>query len=139
MAQTPEEKKAANREYQLRYRETHRELLREKSHKYEAAHPGQGCSRSQKWRREHPEQARATRRKYRYGINTEEQKQLLVDQKGICAICGDATAKLEMDHSHVTGKVRGWLCKKCNVGLGHFNDDSILLRKALEFIDNNKE
>jgi hypothetical protein len=40
--------------------------------------------------------------------------ELLVSwQAGRCAICGGRAAVL--DHDHVTGSVRGWLCRSCNL------------------------
>ena len=38
---------------------------------------------------------------------------LLAIQGGTCATC-DATARLEADHDHATGLLRGLLCKSCN-------------------------
>lgn len=39
-------------------------------------------------------------------------------QQGKCAICGkhqsDITKTFHVDHSHITGKVRGLLCDRCN-------------------------
>ncbi len=51
---------------------------------------------------------------------------------GYCAICGEEKKEtlLRMDHDHKTGRFRGWLCHNCNVGLGHFMDNSELLLKA---------
>jgi hypothetical protein len=40
-----------------------------------------------------------------------------------------------VDHSHVTGKVRGLLCHSCNVGLGHFKDDPRFTRSATEYLE----
>lgn len=54
-----------------------------------------------------------------------------------CEICGkDIIDTLHMDHNHSTGKFRGLLCKKCNLGLGNFNDSPELLQKAIEYLKN---
>ncbi|MEI8051963.1 MAG: endonuclease domain-containing protein [Actinomycetes bacterium] len=41
---------------------------------------------------------------------------MLDDQDGGCAICGrpPKTRRLDVDHDHKTGKVRGLLCHRCN-------------------------
>lgn len=52
-----------------------------------------------------------------------------------CEIC-NSKEKLYLDHSHDTGKSRGILCFNCNVGLGSFKDNPQLLKKAMEYIDN---
>jgi ribulose-5-phosphate 4-epimerase/fuculose-1-phosphate aldolase len=49
----------------------------------------------------------------------------------ICDICGtDKTHQMCLDHDHKTGKVRGYLCSKCNTGLGYFNDSPESLKAA---------
>ena len=50
-----------------------------------------------------------------------------------CAICGNP-GKLFIDHDHVTGKVRGMLCRKCNIGLGHFGDSASFLASASTYL-----
>lgn len=93
-----------------------------------------------------PEKHRALWREYRnsnkdyykywslqkkYGLSREDFNSLVVDQKGECAICGEVLGEtLDVDHNHITGKVRGLLCNNCNRGLGFFNEDFRLLRKA---------
>jgi hypothetical protein len=39
-----------------------------------------------------------------------------------------------LDHDHKTNKFRGWLCHKCNLGLGNLNDDTGRLHRALEYL-----
>jgi hypothetical protein len=39
-----------------------------------------------------------------------------------------------LDHSHVDGAVRGWLCSSCNTSLGKFNDDINILQRAIDWI-----
>ena len=74
--------------------------------------------------------------KSKYGISKEEYEGVLEKQNGVCAICGGVlTRKLSVDHDHSTGKFRGLLCTKCNLGLGCFNDDSSLLKRAMEYLD----
>jgi hypothetical protein len=65
-------------------------------------------------------------------------------QKGVCAICGEASSKgpLEVDHDHrcCPGKrtcgqcVRGLLCSACNRGIGNFRDDPLLLINAVKYV-----
>lgn len=70
------------------------------------------------------------------GCDDETVKLLLAG--GECVICGTQTQKLVIDHCHKTNKVRGVLCNECNIGLGKFKDDPILLEFAkiylLDFI-----
>jgi hypothetical protein len=76
-------------------------------------------------------------RAYLYHVKEEYLQQLYISQGGRCAICKEwgEYKKLHVDHNHITGKVRGFLCPNCNKGLGHFLDDSDLLRKAADYID----
>jgi len=52
---------------------------------------------------------------------------------GECVICGD-TQGLVVDHDHRTGRVRGALCQRCNMGLGHFRDNPELLELAAMYL-----
>ncbi len=49
-------------------------------------------------------------------ITVKDYNSLLAEQKGVCAICEcePLTKRLEVDHDHKTGKVRGLLCNTCN-------------------------
>lgn len=51
-----------------------------------------------------------------------------------CEICGTIT-KLVCDHDHKTEQFRGWICSKCNRGLGFFGDSANLVSKALDYLN----
>lgn len=71
----------------------------------------------------------------RHGLTPEDVEVLLRRQNGLCAICEDA-GTLCIDHDHKTGIVRGLLCRRCNIGLGHFRDDRIALQRAIDYLQN---
>jgi hypothetical protein len=47
-----------------------------------------------------------------YGLTPEDYRSLLGD--GTCPICGRKMRKVNVDHDHKTGKVRGLICGTCN-------------------------
>lgn len=71
-----------------------------------------------------------------YGVTIEEYERLFAKQHGICGICKQPPGKksLAIDHCHRTGKIRGLLCVRCNLGLGNLRDDPQLLRAALRWL-----
>jgi len=44
-------------------------------------------------------------------------------------------AKLCIDHDHVTGQFRGWLCQNCNRGIGMLDDNRDGLLEAVDYLD----
>lgn len=74
----------------------------------------------------------------KYGITQKDYNKYFKIQRGECAICHihqkDLKQKLCVDHDHKTGKVRGLLCKKCNIGLGYFKDNRKLLKSAVDYL-----
>lgn len=74
-------------------------------------------------------------RKKRYGLLQDE----IIDLKknNPCALCGEADIELlRVDHDHVTGKIRGILCQKCNTGLGKLGDSIESILKVLDYLQN---
>lgn len=75
--------------------------------------------------------------KFKYNISLEYYDELLLKQKGKCAICrtlaGDSF--LVVDHDHKTKGVRGLLCAGCNLGLGHFRENKKILLAAIMYLN----
>lgn len=78
-----------------------------------------------------------------FGIDFGVYQKMLVEQKGVCAICEKAETKIEnekvralsVDHNHTTGAVRGLLCANCNLAIGYACDDVSVLRKAIAYLE----
>ena len=75
-----------------------------------------------------------------YGMSKEQFIALLEHQSGRCPICSAEVSerKSHIDHCHVTGKVRGILCSRCNQAIGLFNEDENSMMKAVEYLRNSK-
>jgi hypothetical protein len=97
------------------------------------ANRAKDSARHRVWREANPQKVQAQDRRKRYGITAADFEQLLAKQNDECAICGDRTVEC-VDHCHVTGAVRGLLCRLCNTGLGHFRDDPERLMAAAAYL-----
>jgi hypothetical protein len=121
------------------------------------------------WRQNHPEYSKEYHKKHRskstyikvvrkkhvyvnkkdsylqknYLITLDEYNLIFSKQEGRCVICGKHQSEikkaLSVDHCHKTGKVRGLLCGKCNMGLGSFEDDIENLKCAILYLNNNQQ
>lgn len=73
------------------------------------------------------------------GITLGEYEKMNEAQGGVCAICRQPQQHkfrqcLDIDHCHASGKVRGLLCSKCNVGIGLLREDAIILQNAASYL-----
>ena len=86
-----------------------------------------------RWLKDHPEalaemlerSSSIRSRCTQYGISIAQWLFMAVEQDGGCAICGqgDNPMRLSVDHDHHDLHVRGLLCHRCNIGLGHLRVD----------------
>jgi hypothetical protein len=59
---------------------------------------------------------------------------------GKCEICGDSERNrgtrttMRMDHCHITGVFRGWLCHQCNILIGMAKEDADRLETAARWL-----
>ncbi len=75
--------------------------------------------------------------KAKYGLTRDQWDEQLIRQVGRCAICGAAfrgDGEPQVDHDHVTGKVRGMLCQNCNIMLGTSRDNPRILEAGRDYI-----
>lgn len=91
-----------------------------------------------------------TSKKYnlqRYGLSFEDYESMILEQKGLCAICNQPETRtlngnivrLSVDHDHFTDQVRKLLCTRCNLLLGQANDDISILEMAIKYLKQFKE
>jgi hypothetical protein len=52
----------------------------------------------------------------------------------LCECCGKVPFKWCLDHDHKDDSFRGWLCSKCNEGLGKLGDNLEGLIKAVNYL-----
>lgn len=79
----------------------------------------------------------ATLRKY--SITAADYMRMLAEQDGKCAICRrpPKVRRLNIDHCHKHGHVRGLLCYSCNYGLGVFRDVISSFENAVIYLKKN--
>lgn len=55
----------------------------------------------------------------------------------LCECCGKMPIGyvLALDHDHITEEFRGWLCRKCNVGIGVLGDTLESVRMAVNYLE----
>lgn len=91
------------------------------------------------WRARNKQTRLAKLLKAQYNLTLAEYQSLYDAQDGACGICRysanmDGPNRLVVDHDHVTGRVRGLLCRSCNLGLGNLKDDPSLLASAIRYL-----
>lgn len=75
-----------------------------------------------------------------YGVDAGTYSAMLSEQHGVCVICSKVNKngrRLGIDHDHVSGRVRGLLCGKCNMAIGLLGDDAGVVTRALEYLKKN--
>ena len=86
-----------------------------------------------------------------YGLDRRNRHDRVEDQRraeagktqSACEICGTEETvtrsgrvrRPTIDHDHLTGRIRGGLCSRCNTGIGLLLDNPALLRAAADYLD----
>lgn len=91
---------------------------------------------------------RNTKLKKAFGVGGESYNKMLEDQNYSCFICSisiedyiqkhikkkSARKHFDIDHCHITGKVRGLLCHSCNVGIGFLQSNPQFMERAASYL-----
>ena len=99
-------------------------------------------ARKQKWKEAHPKKVRAGSRRdacKKHGLTYEQFEERADAQGRCCKICGKHETHpkvftFHVDHCHRTNRLRAVLCNRCNMGLGCFDDEPELLRRAAMYV-----
>jgi len=79
----------------------------------------------------------------RYGMTYEQWETMREAENYSCMICGiteeELGKRLDVDHCHSSGKVRGLLCNPCNTVLGHARDKIEILEAAVVYLKENSQ
>lgn len=105
------------------------------------------------WQKDHPEKTKVYERRYRErNLNLVRERARNYRRKAAkipeatrpapvnCECCSrqlEPGRKTHLDHNHKTGGFRGWLCDRCNRGLGYFDDCIEGLQKAVAYLTRN--
>lgn len=95
---------------------------------------------SRNWREKNKELIPTKKRNYlmkaRYGTTVENYELMFQRQGGICLICKKSQKRrLDVDHSHKTGKIRGLLCRRCNIALGLLDDNVSIIKNLINYLE----
>lgn len=153
-----EEQKLNKAEYARFWRKSNPEATALHAKATRLKHKDKVLERQRKWTKNNPDKVKENALKYylreksnirekqllkNFGISLAEYKIMLSIQNGVCAICfggPDAKGKvLAVDHCHITGKIRGLLCRGCNVGIGNLKDSIQLMQRTIEYLTNKEQ
>lgn len=134
-------------EQQKRWRERNADHVREYGRAYQKANREKINAKVRErtdYKNYYERNGRKCHLKKKYGITVADYDRLFEIQLGKCAICktdnpGQGNKHFHIDHDHLSGKVRGLLCVKCNMGIGSFDDDVMLMHMAAAYVAEAKE
>lgn len=129
------------KKYHQRYREAHKKKAQDRDADFYKENKSRVKARTRAYHQKNyiklAPSMRRRRLKANFGITPEDYEVLHKEQKGCCAVCArrSETRRLDVDHDHKSGKIRGLLCRRCNLVLGHMKDDPALLRQAAAYLE----
>ena len=128
------------------YRQKNRKRILKYNKQYYQKNKKRLCEYSKQWWQKNKKRYRLSRRKYAlnyyYNLTPEEYDTMFAEQRGCCGICNRHQSKLkrklDVDHNPKINKVRGLLCRNCNIGLGYFFHNTEYLKQAIKYLRRHK-
>lgn len=127
--ENPERVKAAKLRY--RAKPTTKKKERRDRKLYSRINSAARVAYAKKWHAQNRDRARVNKWK-RHGLPDPKHP-----RPDACENCGRIPGVgrgLALDHDHVTGKFRGWLCYRCNLGIGLLGDSVEGVASAVEYL-----
>lgn len=118
-----------------------RQTVQEYRRRYYAKHKAEVTKRNKIWFDKNREKVLHYFKIRKLGVefSLEQAQELLKKQGHKCAICAGSNdtsdRSLALDHNHTSKKVRGFLCGRCNKGIGLFKDSKQLLTNAIVYLE----
>lgn len=88
--------------------------------------------------RENRKRGQDRNRKYKWGLSPEEFGQMLSGQDNKCSICrrdqSEIRRSFDIDHDHLTGKIRSLLCNRCNITLGRCEESVEIFESIISYL-----
>lgn len=146
------------KEYYQKYYNANRERIRERAKKYYQNNKDKLYNIMKKYREKNSEYIKESHKQYyldnkrrcreinrnnackrKYGISYQQKQEMILAQNHKCLCCGEALEKLpsnciHVDHDHITGKIRGILCRRCNAALGFVGENVKIAFKLYEYV-----
>ena len=119
------------KQYATDYYEKNREsILQKHKARYAAGDKAKHNARVKAWQKANPKAVLRAARRTR-GLPDPTRP-----EPAQCECCGKPQAgrAMSLDHCHETGEFRGWLCHKCNSGIGALGDDIDGVSLALKYL-----
>jgi Recombination endonuclease VII len=115
--------------------------LRNDQRDYRAGNPEKISVGHKAWRDANPGRIRDYQLQRLYGISIEEYAAETAKREGRCDVCheipdgnGPNGTSLCVEHNHVTGEIRGYADRDCNVMIGGAHDDPVRLAMGIVYL-----
>ena len=94
------------------------------------------CKRAQVYRKKDPDKFANRHLQRKFGLGLKDYEAMLKAQNGVCAICFSPPTyrRLDIDHDHSTGVIRGLLCPWCNHRLMAQRNTIQILERAIAYL-----
>lgn len=116
-------------------------VARQKIRDYQRGHARTPNGRAKQREYNRSEAGKATKKRHKlkakYGLSESQFLSLKASQGDACPGCGspfEAGRVGSVDHCHATGKIRGVLCRSCNLALGHVGDSAEILENLAAYL-----
>lgn len=125
-------------EYSKKWREKNKSKLNEYHRKYYQKTKEKRNELAKEYRKKNKAHKKDYSLKWLYGISLDDFHRMLDNQNNKCLICHrDFNIRLRpyVDHNHITGKIRGVLCRRCNQVLGLVYEDTSILNYMVKYLN----